>query len=180
MITAKELTNGERLLMQRRREGLTLEGAAAACGVTLYRYNRWERDEEEGPRVAVGRLAFRVVSFILRRRAGASAADFARLLGVTAWWLRQMESGEASDDRLRSYWESARSAGSLRPSRAQARRRALIPHPDRRVRHRGLSGGLQAGRPCCLRGVSNWGTVWAGSPKTPTATCRAWPIQGVP
>jgi len=110
MLSAKELTPGERLLIVRRREGTTKADCASGCGVTLYRYNRWESDDEVGPTAKTGRLAFHEQSMLLRRRAGVSVADFAKLVGVSPWWLRQMEIGEAPDDRLRAYWADAGAA----------------------------------------------------------------------
>tara|TARA_R110002167_G_scaffold79897_12_gene220004 strand:+ start:86 stop:418 length:333 start_codon:yes stop_codon:yes gene_type:complete len=109
MLKAKDLTNGERLLILRRREGATKADTAAGCGASLYQYGRWENDKEDGPRAKTGRLAYREQSFLMRRRAGVSVAAFAQLLGVSPWWLRQMEAGEAPDGRLRAHWdESAR------------------------------------------------------------------------
>tara|TARA_R110000851_G_scaffold268071_2_gene420704 strand:+ start:35574 stop:35906 length:333 start_codon:yes stop_codon:yes gene_type:complete len=110
MLSAKDLTSGERLLITRRRDGMTKAECAEGCGVTLYRYNRWEADREEGITARTGRLAFHEQSFLLRRRAKASVADFAALVGVSPWWLRQMEIGEAPDDRLRAYWDAAGAA----------------------------------------------------------------------
>tara|TARA_R110000851_G_scaffold120002_1_gene248069 strand:- start:9403 stop:9732 length:330 start_codon:yes stop_codon:yes gene_type:complete len=107
MLRATELTAGERLLISRRRSEQTIADAAAYHATTEYRYRRWERDEEKGPDMRTGRLKFHEQSVIMRRRANASVAEFARLLDVSPWWLRQMETGEAPDDRLRDYWTAA-------------------------------------------------------------------------
>jgi len=105
MLTAAQLTNGERLALERRRAGETKAGAAKRHGVSLYCYTAWEDDEDEAaPRVAVGRVAFYEGSRILRRRAGRSVADMAAAVGVSPYWLSRMEAGEAPDDRLREFW----------------------------------------------------------------------------
>ena len=130
MLNANELTTGEKLLLQRRRKDLTAVQAAKRHKATLYRYLRWERDQEPGPRIAVGKLAFHEKAFLLRRRGGHSVAAFAKKLGVSAWWLSQMEDGEAPDMRLRDHWTSATRP---RPSRA---RRAASPRAPARKRRR--------------------------------------------
>jgi len=107
MLTAQDLTNGERLLLCRRRASMTKTEAARRRSVTLYRYNLWERDEDDAPPCPVGRVAFFEQSLIVRLRAGVSVADFAAVLEVSPWWLRQMETGEASDVRLREWWGSS-------------------------------------------------------------------------
>lgn len=123
MLTAKDLTNAERLLIERRRLGETKDGAAAAYDVSEYRYNRWEagKDSDTAPRPALGRLAFREASFIQRRREGVSLADFAKLVGVSRWWLTQMEAGEVDDARLRDYWRARGSRKGRKPAKAGRR-----------------------------------------------------------
>lgn len=121
MLNANELTIGEKLLLLRRRKGLTAANAAKRSKATLYRYLRWERDIEKGPHVSVGKVAFHEKAFLLRRRGGYSVAAFAKRLGVSPWWLSQMEDGKAPDMRLRDHWENAGRAGARkRRSRAAA------------------------------------------------------------
>ena len=105
MLRAQDLTAAERLLIERRRAGETKEEAAAAYGVSAYRYNRWEagHDVDTAPAPALGRLAFFEGSFLQRRRDGVSLAEFAELVGVSRWWLTQMEVGAVADDRLREH-----------------------------------------------------------------------------
>lgn len=128
MLNASELSSGEKLLIVRRRKGRTVAQAAKASKTTLYRYVRWERDQEPGPAVAVGRLEFHEKAFLLRRRGGHSVAAFAKRLGVSAWWLSQMEAGEAPDMRLRDHWTGPAApkrsrASPARSPRAPARKR---------------------------------------------------------
>jgi len=106
MLRVSDLRNGERLLILRRRKGTTKAQAARKFKVTLYKYNRWESDVEQGPKRHVSKLAYFEQSLLMRLRAGASVAKFARILKVSAWWLRQMEIGKVSDGRLRSYWKA--------------------------------------------------------------------------
>lgn len=123
MLTAKDLTKGERLLLERRRAEETKPEAAARHGVSFYRYDRWERDiDNEAPRVAVGVLEFREVSLIRGQRAGASVRDFAELVGVSPWWLTQIETGQVSDERIRSFWAEFDAKPSRKsPGKARAR-----------------------------------------------------------
>lgn len=110
MIQTRDLTRGERLLIVRRREGSTAADCAAGCGVSLYRYKRWERDQEDGPACAVGRLAAHEGALVLRRRAGLSVAELAAAVGVSAYWLSLMERGQAPASRLEAYWRDVRAA----------------------------------------------------------------------
>lgn len=120
MLTAGKLTRAERLLLQRRRRGLTKAEAAERHGVSLYRYERWEAGETLGaPLVGVGRLAFREASLIMRLRAGVGLGAFAGLLGCSGHWVTRMEAGEAPDDRLRAFWRDLE-----RPRARQRRRRS--------------------------------------------------------
>lgn len=107
MLRARDLTHGERLLIVRRREGSTAADCAVGCGVSLYRYKRWEQDLERGPSCAVGRLAAHEGALVLRRRAGISVADLAAALDVSPYWLSRLERGLAPPERLEAYWRDA-------------------------------------------------------------------------
>ncbi len=112
MLTAGDLTKGERLLLERRRAGEPLEAAAARHGVTLYRYRLWERDEDDGaPRVPVGRVEYHEAARLMRGRVGASVRELAELVGCSPYWLTRMEAGEAPVDRLRDFWSRAARKG---------------------------------------------------------------------
>lgn len=103
MLKASELTSGERLLIVRRREGCSKAEAASGCGVSLYRYTRFEADKERGPTARTGRLSFAESALLERLRAGISAAAQARAVGCSRWWLTQMETGQVPDTRLREH-----------------------------------------------------------------------------
>ncbi len=108
MLTARDITTGERLLLDRRRRQETKANAAVRFSVSLYYYARLEMDKSTGaheiPRPALGRVNLHESSFLLRRRAGISVTDFARVAGVSAWWLTKMEHGRESPNRLESFW----------------------------------------------------------------------------
>jgi len=108
-VKASELSKGEKLLIQRRREGQTQAQAAEEQGVSLYVYRRWEADTvADAPKVGVGRLDEYEQYFLLRKRSGRTLAETAEELDVCRWWLCQMESGEAPIDRLRDYWATSK------------------------------------------------------------------------
>lgn len=125
----RDLTSGEKLLLHRRREGMTAAAAAKARKTSLYRYARWESDLEAGPSVALWRLAFYEKAFVLRRRAGMSVAELAKRFGITPWWLTQMESGQAPDGRLRDGWASH---PPRKPSKGRHARHSRVPARKRR------------------------------------------------
>ncbi len=106
MLKTNDLTNGERLFLARRRAGQNTHARADELGVSFYRYNRWEKDEdtEGAPKPRLGPLRAHERSHVLRRRAGVSVQDFARVLDVSAWWLTQMEAGVVSPERLTAFW----------------------------------------------------------------------------
>lgn len=99
-----KLTNGEKLLVQRRRDDLTQPQAAEAADVSLYLWRKWEIDIGEPPSVVTGRLLPHEACFIRRRRAGVSLASLADALKLSRWWICQMEYGRAPIGRLVAYW----------------------------------------------------------------------------
>ena len=112
-----DLTNGERLLvLRRRRSDKSQKGAAAALGISLYKYRRWEADDDEPPKPKLGALESHEAYFIMRRRAGKSLQELATEVNVSSWWLCQMEYGRAPLARLVAYW--APKACPWRPSGA--------------------------------------------------------------
>jgi transcriptional regulator with XRE-family HTH domain len=106
----RDLTRGERLLLERRRHGESQRAAADRHGVSRYRYRRWEADEDAGPRVALERLRAYERCFLQRRREGLRLAELAHEAGLSRWWLCQMEYGAAPAGRLVRFW-AAREAG---------------------------------------------------------------------
>lgn len=141
MLTAKDLTAGERVYLERRRHGWTKAAAAEWWNVSLYRLERWELDAESDagpgvPRVSVGRLTEAEAVHILRRRAGISAAAMAELLGVSRWWLCRMESGTAPADRLADYWRARAGAASRAAAAREGAARGLEARRSTRGRAR--------------------------------------------
>src|SRR5690606_8962828 len=96
------LTRSERLVIWRRRKGLTQVQAAAELGVRADRYRDWEagRRGSEIPRKEVGKLEVREVCYLRRRRAGRAQREIAAAIGMTRLWVIKMEEGTALVDRL--------------------------------------------------------------------------------
>ena len=104
-VCTSELSAGLRLIINRRRRGLTQAEAAAKHKVSLYHYRRWEADEVNGvPSVDIGLLKPHEKCYVERVSRGVSLADQAKKMGISRWWLRQMERGTANPERLISYW----------------------------------------------------------------------------
>jgi hypothetical protein len=108
VLTTSTLTLGELLLVQRRRAGETQADAARRHRVTYREYRALERDEQKDlPRVrrpAIRRLRVYEWCLVRRRRAGLSLVDVSEALGVSSWWVCQMEAGTAPPDRLVQFW----------------------------------------------------------------------------
>jgi DNA-binding XRE family transcriptional regulator len=122
MLQLKDVTDGERLLLERRRHQESQRDAAARHGVSRYRYRRWEADSEDGaPRVPLQRLREYEACFLLRRRTGTPLHELAAAAGVSRWWLCQMEYGQAPAARLVRFW-GATLAGENGRSRARQAR----------------------------------------------------------
>lgn len=107
----KDLTAGERLFLDRRRDEFTQDQAADWYGVTRYQYRRWESDEDQGaPKVKLGRLHDYEECVIRRRRSGEALHELARKAGISRWWLCQMEYGRVPAERLVAFWASRNGA----------------------------------------------------------------------
>jgi len=98
-------TNGERLLIRRRRTSESQVDAAERYGVSLHRYRLWEADKDPAaPKQREARLEPFESCFLRRRRAGVSLRELAEELDLSRWWLCQMEQGKADSRRLIEYW----------------------------------------------------------------------------
>lgn len=105
---ASDLTEGEKLLLDRRRRGRSQRQRAAELGVTLYQYRAWEGDRERPESIPrLGSLSVAEVCVVARRRAAIGVVELANELGVSREWLRQMEAGNVDPARLASYWQQA-------------------------------------------------------------------------
>lgn len=89
-----KLTRGECLEIDRRRGGLTQEGAARIMGVGLSTYRKWESDKQLARvRVNIGRLKPHELCYIHRRRSGLTLAEVAELSGRSKRTLWTTEQG---------------------------------------------------------------------------------------
>lgn len=106
-ITTKELTTGERLRIARRRDGLTQAEAALAYGMPIRAYKRAEADEYHEWALTcppIGKLELHEECFLLRRRQGLTLRELSRMIGLSIWWICQIEQGKAPVGTLRDYW----------------------------------------------------------------------------
>lgn len=99
------------MLVSRRRKAQSQVDAAARFGVSLYAYRQWETETLECPHtIGLGNLKPFEQCFLLRRRAGVTAGWLARKLGLSRWWLCQMERGDVDAARLVAFWSADWSA----------------------------------------------------------------------
>ena len=106
LLSTKDLTRSEKLYLKRRRMGLTQVEMSVDYGVPLSEYRAME-DGTIGvivPYVAIGTLKDTESYTIMRHRSGMSKTEVAERIGVSAYWLRQMENGAAPIKRLAEYW----------------------------------------------------------------------------
>ena len=109
MLAKLKPTHGELLLVWRKREEKSQSELAAQFRVTRNCWGRWERGTNV-PGVSAP-IEFKDVAehekcMLLRRREGITQGDLAKTIGVSRWWLNQMESGKADPARLITYWEN--------------------------------------------------------------------------
>ena len=102
----ERLTRAERFLIKRRRDGLSQEDAAKRQNVSLHQWRQWERGSGEAPEVELTELQTAEKCFLLRRRARKTLKTVADEVGVTEYWLGQMERGQEPCEKLAAYWES--------------------------------------------------------------------------
>lgn len=101
------LTEGERLLIERRRKEENQSQAAKRYGVRFDTYSWWERDlrSQDVPHAEVGKLTRGETCYILRRRAGLTRKQVAEGIGVSSFWITQMEKEKTKSNRLGKYWD---------------------------------------------------------------------------
>lgn len=122
MLTTPQLSTAERLLIDRRRRRETKAEAAERLSVSLYRYTQWESDGKGAPSPPLGELGGYESSVVLRVRSGLSSAEVAADVGVSPWWLRQMEMGDIGSSRLQAFWDDQGAVTSARASRMTRKR----------------------------------------------------------
>ena len=111
----KDLSPGEKRLIERRRAGWTQEGLAYERGVSIKRYAQAERDcaseattlakEIIGTPGALGTLTEIESCLIKRRRGGWTQQDVADALNLSRYWVQMMETGQQPPERLIAYWQ---------------------------------------------------------------------------
>ena len=96
----------EKLLIWRRREGLSQKKAGDRIGVHRKKYGELERaGNYHGITVPyIGELYSYEMCFILRKRSGWTISMCADQIGVSRYWYNLMELGKASPERLVQYW----------------------------------------------------------------------------
>ena len=102
-----DLSSGERLILGRRRRGLSQLARANFFGVTLYRYRAWEDEKQEPPARKVpklGKLHDYEACYVLRRRRRIALQDLVAKLDVTPNWLCEIEHGRQPAGRLLAHW----------------------------------------------------------------------------
>lgn len=105
MLTTRELTPGERLLVERRRAGQNQTEAARSYDLSEWRYRQCEADKSDAiPLTPIGKLQDHEACMLMRRRAGMKRTELAAKLGISGWWLTRMERGQIPADRLVAYW----------------------------------------------------------------------------
>lgn len=111
-LNGEGLTLGERLLVARRRSGESQYSRARNYGIHRNVYGRLERDTEDNifgiVAPELGELAEDEICLILRRRSGLTQEECAEKLGVTRFWLNQMETGKVSCSELTKFWDSVK------------------------------------------------------------------------
>jgi len=101
---ASDLTRGERLMVDRRRRGLSQVEMSTFLKVGLRQYRKWERDEEDAPNKGVGKLALHERCYMARRRASVERQQLAKRMKCSRLWITLMETGRAPVEALAEYW----------------------------------------------------------------------------
>lgn len=103
------LTQGEKLLINRLRLGLTQQQAADLFTETGSRkiYQQMEGDLRKcSEKISLGKLEHHERCRIMRRRCGFTQQRVAEELQVSRYWLNLMETGKVDCSSLLWYWEN--------------------------------------------------------------------------
>lgn len=108
------LTTGERMLVHRKRLGISqAEAARRACTYRM-QYSRWENDAQKGaPLTPNVKLELTEILMLQRRRSGMTQRQLGNAVGCSRQHVVEMEAGRAPADKLITYW-SVVSAASRR------------------------------------------------------------------
>jgi len=106
VLTSKELTDGEKLFLDRRRLGESQSVAAERVGTSLFNYRRLEKAPElsSGKQPKLGRITKAESCVIYRRRSGMTTQAVADAVGYCRWWVFRMENGQVDPAPLLEYW----------------------------------------------------------------------------
>jgi transcriptional regulator with XRE-family HTH domain len=109
MLTEQDLMPGERLLLARRRQGITQEAAARWYRVPHGVYGRWERNlptRQLAPQEVrlEGGVRPNEACLIYRLRHGLTQAQVAERTKYCRLWVRRMERAQANPQPLLDYW----------------------------------------------------------------------------
>lgn len=102
----EKLTDGENLLLDRKRSGETQAKRAKKLGVTRTIYGLWERSKSctiDLPKIQ--KAEPNELCLLYRRRAGFTQERVAEELKCCRWSINQMEQGKTNCDTLLWYWE---------------------------------------------------------------------------
>ena len=104
-----DLTDGERLLINRNRKGLTQAQFAELVNMSTVVYGQCERDVQRWAMepAALGQLKPHEQCLIARRRAGLTQAEVAKDMKCSRYWVNLMEAGKTNPDDLVRYWSAA-------------------------------------------------------------------------
>ena len=110
MLTENDLMLGERLLLLRRRIGVTQKEAAQAYNVPHGVYGRWERNLPTGHAVPEVHLEGGVLPheecLVHRLRHGLTQAAVSERTQYCKLWVRKMERNQANPQPLLDYWHA--------------------------------------------------------------------------
>lgn len=100
-----DLTPGEKWIVLRRRLREPQRDTADRLGITLYSYRQIEAGAAEPEfKPKLGALRDFEACHVLRLRAGFTLRELADEVGLSAWWVCQMEYGRQPADPLVEYW----------------------------------------------------------------------------
>lgn len=102
------LTRGERLAIERRRHRWTQAQAAESHGVSVYVFQRWEKDWHSDPPFVTFESPIQDYEwcFVLRRRSFLTLHQLGELMGLSHKWIHRAERGEVRDvTALVLWWE---------------------------------------------------------------------------